>query len=272
MTHNNLIDTQIARYEKFQINLDKASTRAKCDFATNDDLMARFCALSADAQIRLSIVLNCYAWSAYDLEHHRHQPCSSEGKIFHAGNPGDSAGSFSLLGTKKAINLPSIFRLVCQDGARPVHVKSGAALPVLPPHERLIAGMVCRVDHEYDFHFMARGSSGYWSNVPGYRQFPSMFDEAGNLITDPRRACITGQRKERLLFFAVPKEGLKISCDPDKICSQFTAIANLARAAKTADAPKMLAAYLQDFLNPKTISPVIHRRVANELARRFSVS
>ena len=254
----------------FKADLQRASEAAGRDLAVEDDLMARFTRCSVPDQMAMVECLNCYIWSAFNLDvHFDNIFVDSEDRNHHAGHPGDSSGISTFMSSRSNISLPNIWRLVLMDGARPVHVKTDAPLPESNPGERLIAGIIRNLPKKgRDFHFVARGSSGLWSNVPGYGCYPSFHDDDIRLIHDPRQARFHGQRETRVLFFSVHQTGLPITINPSSVFNQAHLHLHLLESLETAVPVSVrverLGAYMAHFASHIPI-PSVQRRFTGKL-------
>lgn len=262
---------------QFEFELDQASTLTGKDLAREDNVMARFMALTEVQRYNLVQVLNCYMWAAADPDvHARNILTTKDGKEnYFAGVPGEGAGIFGLRYAHEMISPTTLWQLVRLDQGRTVHVKPDESLPQLPQHQRLIAATTLTTESgRRDFHFMTRGSSGYWSNMRGKGVFPSFFDDAVNLITDPRTACFTGQDEpHRVLFFAVPERGLPIKLDPKKIMKQhFNLMGKLCKSQKDHAPLVEREAHLETFMafvKEHVPKPVILRKLEENLRRTY---
>lgn len=260
----------------FKADLKRASESAGRDLAVEDDLMARFTRCSVQDQMAMVECLNCYIWSAFNLDvHFDNIFVNPEGQKGHAGHPGDSSGISTFMSSRSNISLPNIWRLVQMDGARPVHVKADAPLPESNPGERLIAGIIRNhKKNGRDFHFMARGSSGLWSNVPGHDCYPSFHDADVRLIHDPRLARFHGQRETRVLFFSVPQEGLSIAINPSALVSQFNLhthlLQSLTETVPVNTRAERLGAYMDHFAAHVPI-PSVQRRFIGKLEELYRI-
>lgn len=270
------VDKTDAEYQ-FDRDLAHASALTGKDLAREDNVMARFMALTEVQRHNLVQVLNCYMWAAADLDvHARNILTTKDGNIsYFAGVPGEGAGIFGLRYAPEMISPTTLWQLVRLDQGRTVHVKSNESLPQLPQHQRLIAATtITNKSDRRDFHFITRGSSGYWSHIRGRAVFPTFFDDANNLITDPRTACFTGQDEtHRFLFFAVPEQGLPIKLDPEKIMKQhFNLMGQLCRSQE-AHAPLVeREAHLETFMafvQEHVPKPVILRKLEDNLRRTY---
>jgi hypothetical protein len=98
------------------------------------------------------------------------------------------------------------------DGARPLLYNPNIRDPIPPGRlgERRIAMAIYKQEARTDFHFWAEGESGIWSCMEGYGWTPTVLDEEGKLIADPRTAALGGNRLGPALFFAVPEAGLEL--------------------------------------------------------------
>lgn len=261
----------------FQYQLRAASQETGRDLAQEDDLMARFMARSLSERHHLVQNMNCYMWAAADHDLHKENIFRTpDGKShYRAINPGDGAGIPCLHYSDELISLTNLWQLVRTDQARTVHVKPDAPLPKLQPHQRLIAGIVLEYSTGIkDYHFMAQGSSGYWSHMRSKCTYPSFFDDDNKLITDPRQAYFDEHNApQRVLFFSVPQQGLPIKLDQDKVVSlYFNTIRKLEIQSSMRASAQEREALLSDAMKifrENVPKPVFLRQLEGVLRRRY---
>lgn len=221
--------------------------------------------------------MNCYMWAAADHDLHKVNIFTTpDGKNrYRAINPGDGAGIPCLHYSDELISLTNLWQLARTDQARTVHVKPDAPLPELQPDQRLIAGIVLEYSSgTKDYHFMAQGSSGFWSHMRSKYTYPSFYDDDDKLITDPRQAYFDEHNApQRVLFFSVPQQGLPIKLDQDKVVSlYFNTIRKLEIQSSIRASAQEREALLSDAMKifrQNVPKPVFLRHLEGVLRRRY---
>jgi hypothetical protein len=199
------------QFEEFAKASQKRAKRlAGYDIYTADPFMAAYQNLGRELKRNFNLRNNCAAWALGNTYGER--MILPGGKIL-CPQIGDSLGvPFVYLDGKPNTvfeHLARTRRLAQLDGLEPVKVRADDALPAQRDDQRLIAIALFRErDGKSDTHCVVRApGSAYFSHKLGIELPPSLLDQHGQLIADPRRAQF-GEQLSRWMFFTAPVAGV----------------------------------------------------------------